>query len=94
MTEGPKLPPGIQANNMGAVKGLSFDNVLLFPTANMRNWLFDHSVRLSEATRAKLYVAITRARSSLAIVVSDDFQSQALDVWQIWKPGDLNMEKN
>lgn len=89
-----KTPPGIQANNMGAVKGLSFDNVLLFPTANMRNWLFDHSARLSEATRAKLYVAITRARSSLAIVVSDDFQSQALDAWQIWKPGDLNMEKN
>ena len=81
-----KTPPRIQTNNMGAVKGLSFDNVLLFPTTNMRNWLFDHRVDLSEATRAKLYVAITRARSSLAIVIPDDFQSQALDTWQLWKP--------
>lgn len=89
-----KTPPGIQTNNMGAVKGLSFDNVLLFPTSNMRSWLFDHSTNLSEATKAKLYVAITRARSSLAIVVPDDFQPQALDAWHIWMPGDINMEKS
>lgn len=55
--------------NFGESKGLGFDRVLLFPTSDMLNWFYDNSTRLEETTRAKLYVALTRARYSIGIVV-------------------------
>ena len=72
-----KVPDGISTLNMGAVKGRTFDKVLVFPTKSMREWLLDHSVSLADASRAKLYVAITRARLGVAFVVPDDFDPVA-----------------
>lgn len=79
-----KVPLGIRAKNMGAVKGKTFDRVLIFPTSKMKDWLFDHEARLEMATRAKLYVAITRARLSVTFVVPDSLDGnlpQGLRVW-------------
>ena len=72
-----KVPDGIFAHNMGEVKGKTFERVLIFPTRDMRDWLLDHSSSLADASRAKLYVAIARARLSVAFVVSDDFDPVA-----------------
>ena len=71
------MPDGISTLNMGAVKGRTFDKVLVFPTKDMLEWLLDHSVSLAETSRAKLYVAITRARHNVAFVVPDNFDPAA-----------------
>lgn len=59
---------GYPARNFGLSKGLTFDRVLIFPTAPIKRFL-----RTKDPTdagdRAKLYVAITRARHSVAFVV-------------------------
>lgn len=80
-----KVPPGITAQNMGAVKGRTFDRVLLFPTKKMKDWLFDHNTRLEPAPRAKLYVAITRARLSVAFVIPDSLANNLPSDLNIWK---------
>lgn len=68
--------------NFGAAKGLTFDRTLVYPTVNMVKWIFDNKSKLSETTRAKFYVALTRARISVAIVVPDD-KCKAVDECQM-----------
>jgi ATP-dependent DNA helicase UvrD/PcrA len=60
---------GSPVMNFGESKGLSFDRVVIYPTREMKRWLQDHNHPLKEETRAKLYVAITRARHSVAFVL-------------------------
>jgi DNA helicase-2/ATP-dependent DNA helicase PcrA len=60
---------GSAAMNFGESKGLSFDRVVIYPTREMKRWLQDHNHPLKEEARAKLYVAITRARHSVAFVL-------------------------
>jgi len=55
--------------NFGESKGMSFDRVVIYPTCDMRNWILDRNHVLKEETRAKLYVAITRARHSVAFLL-------------------------
>lgn len=60
--------PGLKAHNMGAVKGRTFARVLVFPTGPMLKYL--ESGNLEEAGDvAKFYVAVTRARHSVAFVI-------------------------
>lgn len=54
--------------NFGESKGLSFDRVLIYPTKPILEWLKDNSKELAETSRSKFYVALTRARHSVAIV--------------------------
>lgn len=54
--------------NFGASKGMSFDHVLIYPTAPIEKWLKNRTNQLADVSRAKLYVAITRARHSVAFV--------------------------
>lgn len=54
--------------NFGASKGLSFDRVIVYPTKDMLEWMFDHRTKLTAITRARFYVALTRARHSVALV--------------------------
>lgn len=58
--------------NFGASKGLAFERVLIYPTAPISKWLKNRASVLADTSRAKLYVAITRARYSVAFVY--DFQ--------------------
>jgi DNA helicase-2/ATP-dependent DNA helicase PcrA len=57
--------------NFGESKGLGFDDVLIYPTNDMIEWLKNHNYNLKNETRAKFYVGITRARYSVAIVVEN-----------------------
>jgi len=61
--------------NMGESKGLEYDRVLIYPTKGMINWLKNPSCVLSDESRAKFYVALTRARYSAAIVCNDQIES-------------------
>jgi superfamily I DNA/RNA helicase len=56
------------AINFGESKGLTFNRVLIYPTKPIINWLLDNSSELAETSRAKLYVAVTRAENSVTFV--------------------------
>lgn len=59
---------GLKAHNMGAVKGRTFARVVIFPTLPMLKFL--KKGKLEEAgDLAKFYVAVTRARHSVAFVI-------------------------
>lgn len=53
--------------NFGASKGQSFDRVLIYPTHSIIDWILK-GAELKPETRSKLYVAVTRARYSVAFV--------------------------
>ena len=66
--------------NFGESKGLSFDRVLIYPTDGMKQWIENHNHGLKDETRAKLYVAITRARRSVAFVLDSNNANSLEDI--------------
>ena len=79
------LPQGVaDASNFGAVKGRTFEHTLLVLTNDMQRWLVDPSVDLKPATRARFYVALTRARCSVALVVSDKRADKLRGRFDVW----------
>ena len=59
---------GVSAMNFGVAKGSTFDRVLIFPTEPMLTYLKDHDPKKLKAPE-KFYVAVTRARFSVAFVI-------------------------
>ena len=59
--------PAYQTLNFGVSKGLSFNRVLIYPTQPILDWII-RGIELKPTSKCKLYVAITRARYSVAIV--------------------------
>jgi hypothetical protein len=59
---------GLPAMNIGVSKGSTFDRVLIFPTQPMREYLADRDPSRLKAPE-RLYVAVTRARHSVAFVL-------------------------
>ena len=59
---------GYPVKNFGESKGLTFERVLIYLTQPMRAWIKSNTSKLSDEGRSKLYVAITRARYSVAFV--------------------------
>lgn len=74
-----------QIYNMGAVKGLDFPRIIVYPTSSMLKWIKKTSEELADTTRAKLYVAVTRAEISTGIVVPDDFCLPLDSTFQFWE---------
>lgn len=64
-----KVPDGYRVMNMGDSKGLTLGDVAIIPTPGMRKWIMDKPVNLKDSTRAKLYVAITRASGDLIFLL-------------------------
>jgi len=61
---------GLPAMNIGVSNGNTFDRVMIFPTRPMVQYVLNGDVeRLSSPE--KLYVAVTRARHSVAFVMPD-----------------------
>jgi hypothetical protein len=58
----------LPALTFGRSKGLGFDRVIVYPTKEMMDWLKSAQSALKAETRAKLYVALTRARHTKAVV--------------------------
>lgn len=60
---------GEKVYNFGEVKGRTFDRVLIYPTGPIKQYLTDGKCeKLKVVSKAKLYVAITRAKFSVAFV--------------------------
>jgi len=58
--------------NYGGAKGLTFKRTLLYPSSPLITWLKNNNAELALTSRAKLYVALTRAEQSVAIVQKYD----------------------
>ena len=54
--------------NFGTVKGLTFDRVIIYPTKSITAFL-PKGTKLKPKTACGLYVAVTRAKHSVAFVV-------------------------
>ena len=54
--------------NFGESKGKTFPDVLIYPTKEMEHWLYNDKVVLKNSTKAKFYVAISRAKYSVGII--------------------------
>ena len=66
------FPVEAGARNFGECKGLTFDRVLIYPHGAALKWLQTGDIKHvtdKEISLAKLYVAITRARYSVAFVM-------------------------
>ena len=70
---------GLPVRNMGEVKGLTYDRVLIQPTGPMQEYLRSGAALKPDAL-AKLYVAVTRARYSAAIIL-DKPASCSISYW-------------
>ena len=77
--------------NFGESKGLTFDRVLIYPTKDMVKWIENNKHNLKNETRAKFYVAITRARHSAAIVMNSNTIKECNDIEEFCI-GDENYE--
>jgi len=67
---------GLTAMNIGVSKGSTFDRVLIFPTQSIVRYLV--SMDLDKlAARPHLYVAVTRAKHSVAFVVDRKYANYA-----------------
>lgn len=62
---------GLPAMNIGVSKGSTFDRVMIFPTQPMLGYLKNRDVTKLKAPE-RLYVAVTRARHSVAFVIPTD----------------------
>ena len=61
---------GLKALNIGQTKGLTYDRVLIFPTAPMAKFVkAGDDSKLKPRSRCRLYVAVTRARHSTTFVI-------------------------
>lgn len=56
--------------NFGKSKGLTLERVIIYPSSPMVSWLKNNNSEISKAARAKLYVALTRAKHSVAVVLA------------------------
>lgn len=68
------LPPQARCYNFGNSKGLGFDRVLILPAESQIHFVLDDAANFpasAEMAQNKMYVAITRARYSLAFIVAD-----------------------
>jgi DNA helicase-2/ATP-dependent DNA helicase PcrA len=72
--------PDYQVYNFGNSKGLTFERVLIYPTINFIEYLKNKRKpqNLTPITRAKFYVAITRAVYSVTIVCDDDLSEHGI----------------
>ena len=78
------VDPEFSVLNFGEAKGLGFDRVLIYPTQDMVNWLENNTHELKDQTRAKFYVALTRARHSVGIV-SDSKEDGLIEGFSVYK---------
>lgn len=72
--------------NFGAAKGCTFERVIIFPHGKLRDAIkHGDFARLGDApsTIAKVYVAITRARQSVAFVIPDNLEPKLVPLYEL-----------
>ncbi|MBO0589633.1 UvrD-helicase domain-containing protein [Sporosarcina sp. E16_8] len=64
--------------NFGESKGKTVKRALIYPTKPILSWFEDHTSNLAFSSRCKLYVALTRAIHSVAIVCDKDISVEGI----------------
>ncbi len=81
----PELCKGRTAYNFGKAKGLGFERVLILPTENHKNFIAGDNTAFSSGAsddaRNKFYVAVTRARYSVAFLYDGDVNVGGVSIW-------------
>lgn len=72
--------PGLPIN-YGAAKGMTFNRTLIFPSGPLRKFLLTGNPKDSGGDIAKIYVAVTRARQSTAIVIKNGSKSPSIPIF-------------
>lgn len=80
-----EVNPNYGVYNFGESKGKTFHRVIIYPTNKMEEWVYNNKTDLPFSTRSKLYVAITRAKYSVAII-SNFADGIELDGVQLYYP--------
>lgn len=70
-----------EAMNFGESKGLTFERVLIYPHGPARKWLASGDISHVAKSAAKMYVAATRARYSVAFVYDGKVSNVAATKW-------------
>lgn len=78
-----KIHPNFPVMNFSISKGLSFNRIIIYPTSDMLNWVIGTSNQLENKTRAQFYVALTRAKYSVAVAIERDIN---IEGWSIFNP--------
>ena len=65
-----------------SMKEATHDRVLIYPTQKILDWLFDNKDINSFEVKCKFYVAVTRAKNSVAIVCKNDVNTEVLPIYQ------------
>lgn len=68
--------------NYGASKGLTFERTLIFPNGPLSKFLLTGDPK-DAGSISKIYVAITRARQSAAIVIKNDSRSPLIPIFKL-----------
>lgn len=77
-----KLPNDFKYLNFGNSKGMTFDDTIIVPPKPLKD-LFEKNKKISSP--AKYYIAATRARFSIAFLVTNPAKYQAIHPnWKIW----------
>lgn len=71
-----QVPEEYSPQNFGASKGRTYDRVLIYLTNPIQKWLCNQSEELKLQTRAKFYVALTRARYSIGFVGDESLSNK------------------
>lgn len=76
-----KINSDYDVKNFGESKGSTYERVIIYPTKKMLDWVLSDITISSFEIRCKLYVAITRAKYSVAIVCKNDIVSDELPIF-------------
>ncbi len=76
-----KKAMGLPMRNFGVVKGQTYNHVVIIPTGPIEKFLGCGDIAKIEATKEKLYVAITRARFSVAFLRARPASIQSILKW-------------
>ncbi|WP_144558645.1 UvrD-helicase domain-containing protein [Shouchella miscanthi] len=79
-----KLIPLTEIKNFGESKGATRDRVIIYPTKKISDWLFENKALDNFDIRCKFYVAITRAKYSVAIVCKNNIESEIYQTFQVF----------
>jgi DNA helicase-2/ATP-dependent DNA helicase PcrA len=72
-----------KAMNFGQAKGLSFDRVLILPNGPIQKFLKTGNIKKVKKSRAKFYVALTRARYSVAFLYSGEVNLEGVENYNL-----------
>lgn len=77
-----KVHSNYEVKNFGESKGTTRDRVLIYPTQKISNWLLDDKSLDKFDIKCKFYVAVTRARYSVAIVCKNNIKTDILPIYE------------